>query len=106
MNVRVRIQFNPPTETDWEDMQALGRRLTREPGSVRVFADVQPDWLVVEFTMPDEAQYKAVPKIDEAIRFWLSSRWDTTIEFPRTEEEQAYVDRKTARRKARRRAAE
>lgn len=104
MNVRLRIQFKPPTEEDWKAMRSLANSLTAEPKSVKVFADEKPDWLVVEFTMPTEAQYKAEPKISKAIRLHAWNRWDSTFGFPFTEAERARADRKAAQRKARRRA--
>jgi len=104
MNVRVRIQFKAPTDDDWEAMRSLAKDLTKSPESVKVFADNRPEWLVAEFTMPTEAQYKAVPKIDSAIRFHCWRRSDSSFSFPFTEEERARADRKSERRKARRRA--
>lgn len=104
MNVRLRIQFKPPTEEDWQSMRSLAHSLTKEPDGVRVYADTNPEWLVAEFTMPTEAQYKAEPKIDRAIRFYAWRRYDSTFGFPYTEAERARADRKAAQRKARRAA--
>jgi hypothetical protein len=59
----------------------------------------KPEWLMVEFTMPTEAQYKALPKIERAIRLHVWNRWDSTFAFPYTEAERE----RAARRKARRR---
>jgi hypothetical protein len=104
MQVRVRIQFNPPTEAEWGAMRSLANSLTNDRDGVRVFADPeQPDWLVAEFTMPTEAQYKALPKIERAIRLHAWKRWDSTIAFPCTAAERECADRRAARRKARRR---
>ncbi len=103
MNVRVRILFKPPTEDDWGSMRSLANSLTEEPNSVKVSADENPEWLVVEFTMPTEAQYKALPKIERAVRLHAWNRWDSTFGFPYTEAERAQADRRAARRKARRR---
>ena len=100
MNVRVRILFKPPTEEDWQAMRSLAAGLTNNPKSVRVSADETPGWLVAEFTMPTEAQYKALPKIERAIRLDAWNRWDSTFSFPYTEAERAHADRKAARRKA------
>jgi hypothetical protein len=105
MQVRLRIQFKPPTDEDRRGMRSLANSLTGEPDSVRVSADADPGWLVAEFTMPTEAQYKALPKIDSAIRFYASNRWDSTISFPYTAAERERADRRAARRKARRRKA-
>jgi hypothetical protein len=102
MNVCVRILFNPLTEEDWAAMRSLGGCLTHEPGSVQVSADAEPNWLIATFTMPTEPQYKAVEKVDRAIRLWVNNRWDSTISFPRTEAERRRADRRAARRKARR----
>ncbi len=100
MLVRLEILFDSPTADDAEKLTAVARGLTNERRSVRVFPrQGAPDCLVAEFTMPDEAQYRAVPKIDRALRFSLWNRVDTTIAFPKSEEE-----RERARRKAQRRA--
>ena len=103
MDVRVRIQFKHPTEDDWGSMRSLANSLTEEPNSVKVSADENPEWLVVEFTMPTEAQYRALPKIERAIRLHAENRWDSTFNFPLTEAERARNKRKTERRKSRRR---
>ena len=104
MNVCVRIQFKSPGDAELDSMRSLAQRLTDSPESVRVFADTTPGWLVAEFTMPTEAQYAAVPKIDSAIRFWADDRMDSTIGFPRSEAEQARADCKAEKRRTRRRA--
>jgi len=107
MNVRLRILFQPPTDVDWRAMHSLANSLTADPASIRLFADEKPNWLVVEFTMPTEPQYKAEPKISLAIRLHAYNRHDVTFGFPFTEAERARADRKLAkareRRKARRR---
>ncbi len=106
MNVRVQVQFDPPDESAWGAMRSLARSITNSPDSVRVFvSDDDPSWLVVEFTMPAEAQYKAVDKVDRAVRFHASERLDSTIGFPRSEAEQARSQRKAERRRAKRQAA-
>lgn len=104
MNVRLRILFKPPTEEDWQAMRSLANSLTKEPDGVRVFADEKPDWLVAEFTMPTEPQYKALPKIETAIRFHAWNRHDVAFRFPFTAAERARADRKAAQCKARRKA--
>jgi len=104
MNVLVRVLFDPPTEEDWQAMRRLGGGLTDDPASVRVYADVRPGWLVVEFTMPTEAQIKAVDKIDRVLRFSVFNRFDTMIGFPRTPAEEARARRQNERRKALRKA--
>jgi len=53
--------------------------------------------------MPTQAQYKALPKIEGAIRIHAWNRCDSTIAFPYTEDERERADRRAARRKARRR---
>jgi hypothetical protein len=104
MQVRVRIQFKPLTEEDWAAIRSLANSLTDNRDGVRVFADgEQPDWLVAEFRMPTEAQYKALPKIERAIKFYAWNRWDSRFAFPSTAAERERADRKAARRKARRR---
>ena len=104
MQVCLRIQFNPPTEEAWGAMRSLARGLTNDWDGVRVFADPeQRDWLVAEFTMPTEAQYKALPSIERAIKFYAGNRWDARFAFPYTQAERKRADRRAARRKARRR---
>ncbi|MBI3407931.1 MAG: hypothetical protein HY040_06190 [Planctomycetes bacterium] len=105
MNVCVRIQFTSPTKEDWQAMRSLAARLTGNRESVRVSADQTPGWLVAEFSMPTEAQYKALPRIERAIKFCVSNRWDSTISFPYTESERVRADRRATRRKALRRNA-
>ena len=102
MNVQVRIQFESPTEDDWQAMRSIANRLTDDPASVRVSAEANPEWLVAEFTMPTEAQYLAVSKVDSAIRYEADNRRDSVIRFPRTEAERERAERKAAARKARR----
>jgi len=106
MKVQLHVQFASPGEDDWADMKSLGRSLTNDARSVRVSAvEGRPNWLVVEFTMPAEAQYKAVGKIDRALRLYGGNRLDSTIGFPKSEAEQARGKRKAERRRARRRAS-
>ena len=97
MNVRVRIQFTPPTDEDWQAMRSLARSLTDDRASVRVAADAPKGSLVAEFTMPTEAQYKALPKIDKAIRLDTWNRCDSTFSFPYTEAGQLARVRATGR---------
>jgi len=86
MNVRVQVQFDSPAEDAWEAMRSLARSVTNNRRSVRVFTlDNAPDWLVVEFTMPTEAQYKAVDKIDRALRLHACERLDSGISFPKSQ---------------------
>ena len=104
MNVKVRIQFDEPTESDWQAMWSLANSLTNKKDSVRVVADAnEDDWLIAEFTMPTQAQHKAVDVIDRALRFVDVARIDSTISFPKTQAERAREQRKTERRKAQRR---
>jgi hypothetical protein len=105
MNVRVRIRFESPGEDEVASMRSMARDLTDSPGQVRVFADAEPQWLVAEFTMPTEAQYAALPKIERAIRLWAWRRLDSRIGFPMSEVKRARADRKAAQRRARRRRA-
>jgi hypothetical protein len=104
MNVQVRIQFEAPGQEQLTSMRSLARSLTNNPKEVRVLADKTPGWLVAEFTMPTEAQYAAVSKIDREMRFWVSDRMDSVISFPKTEAERARARRKAERRRNRRRA--
>jgi len=100
MKVCVCVLFESPTEDDRLEMYAFGKKLTKDSESVRVFAGAEPGWLVVEFTMKNEPQNKAVDRIDALLRIELENRLDTTIQFPRT---QAEIDR--ARREAEKRRA-
>jgi hypothetical protein len=102
MNVRVHIQLESPSESDRASLVSLGRSLTNDPQSVFV-REKKPDWLIVEFTMPTEAQYKAVDKIDRAIRWHADNRMDSIIEFPKSAAERERNQRKAERRRARRR---
>ena len=102
MNVRVRIQFKSPGEDELSSMRSLARSLTNSPASVRISAD-EPGWLVAEFTMPTEAQYAALPKIEREIRLCVWDRLDVRIGFPMSEAERARADRKAEQRRARRR---
>jgi hypothetical protein len=107
MNVRVEIQFDSPDQDAWDAMRSLARSVTNDPRSVRVFAlDDAPDWLVVEFTMPTAAQYKAVDKIDGAVRLHAWEGLDSTIRFPKSEAERARARRKAQRRRSKRRRPE
>jgi hypothetical protein len=105
MNVRVYIQYEEsPTKDDQDSLLSLGRSLTNNRESV-VVREAKSNGLIVEFTMPTETQYKAVEKIDRAIRWYAGNRTDSGIEFPKTEAERARARRKAARRRARSRAA-
>lgn len=82
MKLRVHILFESPGEDDRDEMLSMARMLTNASESV-VGGDGKPGWLVVEFTMPTEAQYKAVDKIDRAIRYYVLNRVDSIIQFPK-----------------------
>ena len=63
MNVRLEIQFDSPTAEDEASLSRLAIGLTNDRDSVLVTARKgKPDLFVAEFTMPTEAQYKAVEK--------------------------------------------
>jgi hypothetical protein len=102
MNVRLEIKFEAPTAEEEAALGSAARALANHPQSVRVFPrDDNPHWLVAEFTMPNEAQYKAVDKIDAAIRFPLGNRLDSIIRFPKPERERPKARRKPSRRRER-----
>jgi hypothetical protein len=106
MNVKVEIQFASPTVQDMASMRSVALALTNDSKSVRVAArDGKPGWLVAEFTMPTESQSSAVGKIDGELRFWVSNREDSSIMFPKSEEERLRAKRKAERRRAARRTA-
>ncbi|MBN1589348.1 MAG: hypothetical protein JW888_07530 [Pirellulales bacterium] len=105
MKVHVEVEFAAPDENDWADMQSLGRSVTNDPKSVVVSAvEGRPDWLAVAFTMRTEPQYKAVDRIDHAMRVYGGNRLDSSIGFPKSEAELARAERKAERRRANRRA--
>ena len=96
MKVRLEIQFESPTAEDEDSLRGLALGLTNDQDSVRVVArEDQPDWLVAEFTMPTEAQYKAVDTIDARIRFSLWNRMDSIICFPKTAAQPRHPRRKS-----------
>jgi hypothetical protein len=102
MNLRLEIAFEAPTAEDKAALASVARELADDPQSVRVVPrDDNPHWLVAEFTMPTEAQYKAVDKIDRALRFSLGNRSDSIIMFPKTEQERRRSRSKTRRRRQR-----
>jgi hypothetical protein len=101
MRVRVHIRYESPGEDDVASLVSLGRSLTNDPGSVAVHREAS-DQLVVEFTMPAEAQYRAVPRIDRAVRHHAGNRLDSTIEFPKSAAERERNRRKAERRRKRR----
>ena len=101
MQVRVQIQYVSPDEDDVASLVSLGRGLTNDPRSVVVLREAS-DRLVVEFTMPVEAQYLAVPKIDWAVRHHAGNRLDSTIQFPKSDAERERNRRKAERRRKRR----
>lgn len=107
MNVRVEIQFDQLDEEAWDTMRSLAGSLTKNPQSVRVFVRDEPSgWLVVEFTMPTEAQYKAVDRIDRVLRLCAWNRLDSIIRFPKSQAEVERSRRRAERRRAKRPAAD
>ena len=98
MNVRVEILFEAPSENEVAELNSMALGLTDDPRSVRVFSPADsPRLLVAEFTMPAEPQYVAVEKIDRSIRHHASNRMDSSICFPKTDEERERGRRKTER---------
>ena len=84
MKVRLEIQFASPTAEDEASLRRLALGLTNDRDSVLVTArEDEPGLFVAEFTMPTEAQYKAVDKIDARIRLSLWNRMDSIICFPK-----------------------
>lgn len=103
MNVCVEILFDSPDEDAWNVMRSLGEHVTNDRGSVRVFVpEGTENWLAVEFAMPAEAQYKALEKVECAVRLCAWRRLDSAISFPKSEAERARARRKAERRRARR----
>ena len=102
MNVRLEIKLEAPTAEDEAALASVARALANDPQSVRVLPrGDNAHWLVAEFTMPTEAQYKAVDKIDSAIRFSLWNRLDSTISFPKPDQEERKGRNKTGRQRVR-----
>jgi hypothetical protein len=100
MIVQIQILFDSPTADDAASLASVAQKLTDDSQSVRLFPRKDaPDWLVIEFSMPTEAQYKAVEKIDRSIRFSLENRVDSIISFPKSEEERQRAKRKADRRR-------
>ena len=103
MNVRLEIMFESLTEENEASLRRVAFGLTNDPQSVRVVPrEGDPQWLIAEFTMPTEAQYKAVDKIDGKVRFSLWNRMDSIIAFPKSEQEHRRAQRIAAQRRARR----
>ncbi len=103
MKVEVHVHFDSPSESDWADTESLGRSVTNDPKGVKVSAiEGRPGWLAVEFTMSTEPQYKAVDKIDRAMRIYGGNRLDSAIGFPKSEAAQARAERKAERRRTKR----
>jgi len=85
MQVRIEAMFRDTDTRHENDVRSMALGLTNDRASVRVFArQDDPRWLVAEFTMPTEAQYRAVERIDRSIRFSLWEREDSVIYFPKT----------------------
>jgi hypothetical protein len=102
MNVCVRVLFESPGLDELARMRSLAGGLTDSADSVRVFAAIEPGWLVAEFTMTRQTQDAAVAKIDWAMRFRADDRMDSVIFFPKSEEERARAARRAEQRRARR----
>jgi hypothetical protein len=106
MIAQLQILFDSPTANDAASLMSVARQLTNDSQSVRVFPRKNaPDWLVAEFTMPTEAQHKAVDKIDRSRRFSVSNRVDSIISFPKSEQERRRARHKAERRRLARRKA-
>ena len=104
MNARLHMLFRPITEDDWVTVRIVANRVTSDTKSVRVSEGDNPNWLVVDFTMPKQTQNEAADAIDRALEFHGGKGLDTAIQFPRTEAEEARAKRKNEKRKAERRA--
>ena len=104
MNVRLQILFESPSKEDTAALRSVARELTNDRKSMRVVAaEDARGWLVAEFTMPTEAQYRAVDKIDHSLRMSLENRLGSKISFPKSAEERQRARRKAERRRAARR---
>jgi hypothetical protein len=104
MNVRIYVLFKPPTDEDWQALRSVAARLTNNAQSIRVLAGEPFGWLVAEFTMRTDPQYKAVDRIDDALKLYAGNRQDSTIQFPYTAAQRARADCKNARQRGRRKA--
>ena len=84
MDVRIEVAFDNPTPEDESSLRRMALGLTNDQSSVRLSArHDDPRWLVAELTMTAEAQYRAVERIDRAMRFSLWNRMDSVIAFPK-----------------------
>ena len=78
MKVCIEVMFGDTSPRYEADVRSVALGLTNDRTSVRVFVRKEdPRWLVAEFTMPTEAQYRAVERIDGSIRFSLWEREDS-----------------------------
>ncbi len=103
MNVRVKVLFETVDAKSHAEMTSMARVIADCRESVRVFPDSKPNTLVAEFTMKSGLQIVAVDRIDDVLRD-LVGGCDSTIQFPRTPDEEARAKRKNAQARARRRA--
>jgi hypothetical protein len=85
MQVCIEVMFGDTDSRHEADVRSVALGLTNDRASVRVFPqEGDPRWLVAEFTMATEAQYRAVQRIDRSMRFSLWEREDSVIRFPKT----------------------
>lgn len=84
MEVRIEAAFDNPTSEDQSNLRAMALSLTNAPTSVHMSTRQNDSrWLVAELTMTTEAQYRAVERIDRAIRLSLGNRLDSLVAFPK-----------------------
>ena len=85
MKVRVLLHYSgEPTAEHQASLQALANSLTNDKATVEVSCvEKKPDALAAEFTMPTEAQDRAVQKIDHGLHFWCLEAMDSVISFPK-----------------------
>jgi hypothetical protein len=67
-----------PSDRELENIRDAGYRLTSNPKSVSVQVLEKDDRyaVVLEFTMPTEAQYKVVDRVARAVRRWLMEPYE------------------------------
>jgi hypothetical protein len=85
MKVSVELIYQAmPSDQELENIRDAGHRLTsnRKSVSVQVLEKDDRYPVVLEFTMPTEAQYKVVDRVADEVRRWLMEPYeDMSIRF-------------------------
>ena len=102
MNVRITCIYDALDSRAWKEMHALGEGLTNDPKSVRVSGGPKPSMLTVDFTMKKGRQFEVAETIRKSLRATGLGEFHS-VQFPRTELEQAQAERRLQRARERRR---